>query len=205
MLLTPVPRPLGPHAPRSRPAFAAGTAKAPLPGWAKDHTLWTTDPAPEIEDRLGWLALPETMRGAVPALEAFAAEVVASGVTRVVLLGMGGSSLAPEVFARTFGSRAGFPELLVLDSTHPQAVRAVDKQADPARTLFVISSKSGTTIEPNSFLYHCWAPLAAVRQTPDAASSPSPTRGPSSAPLPGSGGSSGSSRRRRTWAGGSPR
>ena len=129
--------------------------------WAKDHTLWTAEPAPEIEDRLGWLALPETMRAEVPALEAFAAEVAAAGVTRVVLLGMGGSSLAPEVFARTFGRRPGYPALLVLDSTHPEAVRAVDEQADPATTLFVVSSKSGTTIEPNSFLAHCWERAAA--------------------------------------------
>ncbi len=134
--------------------------------WAKDHTLWTTDPAPEIEDRLGWLAIPEVLRAEVPVLEAFAAEVAAAGITRVVLLGMGGSSLAPEVFARTFGSRAGFPELLVLDSTHPQAVRAVDEQADPFLTLFVISSKSGTTIEPNSFLHHCWERAAVVSAEP---------------------------------------
>jgi len=168
MLLEPVPAwPLGSHAAsvaaRLR-LWESESAVARL--WAKDHTLWTAEPAPEIEDRLGWLTLPEVMRAEVPTLQTFAAEVAASGVTRVVLLGMGGSSLAPEVFARTFGSRAGFPGLLVLDSTHPQAVRAVDEQADPARTLFVISSKSGTTIEPNSLLYHCWARVAAVSADP---------------------------------------
>ena len=134
--------------------------------WAKDHTLWTAEPAPEIEDRLGWLTLSETMPGEVPALEAFAAEVVATGVTHVVLLGMGGSSLAPEVFARTLGCRPGYPALLVLDSTHPGAVRAVDEQIDPATTLFLVSSKSGTTIEPLSFLRHTWARVAAVSAEP---------------------------------------
>ncbi len=167
MLLTPVPRPLGPQAASVAARLRRWDGEGAVARlWAKDHTLWTADPAPEIEDRLGWLTLPEVMRDEVPALEAFAAEVAAAGITRVVLLGMGGSSLAPEVFARTFGSRAGFPELLVLDSTHPRAVRAVDEQADPARTLFVVSSKSGTTIEPNSFLYHCWARVAAVSAEP---------------------------------------
>jgi transaldolase/glucose-6-phosphate isomerase len=158
---------LGPHG----PAVAARLERWEEEGavgrlWARNHTLWTAEPAPEIEDRLGWLALPEAMRGEVPALEAFASEVAAAGISRVALLGMGGSSLAPEVFARTLGSRPGFPELLVLDSTHPGAVRAVDEQADAARTLFVVSSKSGTTIEPNSFLYHCWARVAAISSEP---------------------------------------
>ena len=134
--------------------------------WAKDHTLWTAQPAPEIEDRLGWLTLPEAMRPEIPALEAFAAEVITAGLTHVVLLGMGGSSLAPEVFARTFGSRPGYPTLLVLDSTHPDAVRAVDEQIDPARALFLVSSKSGTTIEPNAMLAHYWAQVSAVATEP---------------------------------------
>lgn len=130
--------------------------------WAGDHTLWTAEPAPEIEDRLGWLTLPDTMRAEIPEVLAFAAEVAAAGVTHVVLLGMGGSSLAPEVFSRTFGRRPGYPELIVLDSTHPGAVRAVDEQTNPASTLFVVSSKSGTTIEPNSFLAHCWERAASL-------------------------------------------
>ena len=134
--------------------------------WAKDHTLWAAEPVPEISDRLGWLTLPGAMRPEVPALEEFAAEVAADGVTRVVLLGMGGSSLAPEVFARTLGHRLGYPELLVLDSTHPGAVRAVDRRTDPAATLFLISSKSGTTIEPLSFFHHCWARVSAATPHP---------------------------------------
>lgn len=167
MLLVPVPWPLGSHrAPVEARLRRWDREGAVARLWARDHTLWTAEPAPEIEDRLGWLGLPEAMRAELPSLAAFAAEVVESGITRVALLGMGGSSLAPEVFARTFGPRAGFPELVVLDSTHPEAVRAVDEQADPATTLFVVSSKSGTTIEPNSFLHHCWARVAAVSAEP---------------------------------------
>ena len=128
--------------------------------WTKDHTLWTADPVPEIADRLGWLTLPQTMRAEVAALGEFAAGVAADGINQVVLLGMGGSSLAPEVFARTFGSRPGRPRLMVLDSTHPAAVGAVDREADPATTLFLVSSKSGTTIEPLSFFHHFWARVA---------------------------------------------
>ncbi len=134
--------------------------------WAGDHTLWTAEPAPEISDRLGWLLLPEEMRGEVPRLAAFAAEVAGEGIRHVVLLGMGGSSLAPEVFARSYGSRPGYPELIVLDSTHPAAVRSVDERTDPAATLFLVSSKSGTTIEPLSFFHHFWASAAAASPTP---------------------------------------
>lgn len=134
--------------------------------WAGDHTLWSAEPAPEIADRLGWLTLPEAMRPDVPTLLAFADEVAGEGIRHVVLLGMGGSSLAPEVLARTFHRRPGHPELLVLDSTHPGAVRAVDRQADPATTLFVVSSKSGTTVEPLSFFHHCWERVSAVASRP---------------------------------------
>jgi len=163
MLLAPVPWPLGRHTAQVEARLQRWEQEGAVDRlWARDHTLWTAEPEPEIEDRLGWLALPETMRGEVPALEVFAAEIAASGITHVVLLGMGGSSLAPEVFARTFGSRPGYPTLVVLDSTHPDAVRAVDEQTDPAATLFVVSSKSGTTIEPNSFLAHHWERAASL-------------------------------------------
>jgi transaldolase/glucose-6-phosphate isomerase len=134
--------------------------------WARDHHLWSPKPAAEIEDRLGWLTLPVTMRRQLPGLADFAAEVAAEGIAHVVLLGMGGSSLAPDVFARTFGSRPGCPGLLVLDSTHPAAVRAVDEAIDPAATLFVVSSKSGTTIEPLSFLAYFWERVGASSPTP---------------------------------------
>jgi transaldolase/glucose-6-phosphate isomerase len=125
--------------------------------WAKDHTAWTPAPVPELTDRLGWLTTPRDMRGHVADLSAFAEEARAAGIRHVVLLGMGGSSLAPEVFQATFGPRAGYPQLLVLDSTHPSAVRAVERAVDLGATLFLVSSKSGTTSETNSFFQYFWS------------------------------------------------
>jgi transaldolase/glucose-6-phosphate isomerase len=129
-----------------------------------DHNLWTTEPQPEITDRLGWLTLPEEMQDHAADLADFSSDVAQSGITDVVLLGMGGSSLAPEVFQRTFGSRDGYPSLTVLDSTHPAAVAAV--ATDPATTLYVVASKSGTTIEPLSFLEFFWAQTSHITETP---------------------------------------
>jgi transaldolase/glucose-6-phosphate isomerase len=126
--------------------------------WEKDHTLWSPrGPVPELTDRLGWLRLPESMRGEVERLTRLAAEVQAEGIRHVVVLGMGGSSLAPEVFARTFGRAPGFPELCVLDSTHPDAVRGLAQRIDLGRSLFVVSSKSGTTTETLSFFDLFWS------------------------------------------------
>jgi len=127
--------------------------------WAKDHSLWSAKPLPELTDRMGWLALPEIMHEQVPALTAFADGVRDEGFRHVVLLGMGGSSLAPEVFQRTFGNASRRPELIVLDSTHPDAVRSVESRVDVAKTLFLVSSKSGTTTETNSFFYYFWQRL----------------------------------------------
>ncbi len=124
--------------------------------WSKDHRLWTEEPQPEIEDRLGWLTLPEAMQGSLDDYAAFADEVRADGFRHVVLLGMGGSSLAPEMYQATFGNGPGYPELITLDSTHPEAVEAVRNRIDPSTTLFVVASKSGTTIEPLSFLRYFW-------------------------------------------------
>ncbi|MBI4400104.1 MAG: glucose-6-phosphate isomerase [Nitrospirae bacterium] len=114
--------------------------------WAKDHTLWKPDPT-EITNRLGWLTVAEQMLERVGQLQAFAQAVRADGFRHVVLLGMGGSSLGPEVLRSTFGSARGFPRLWVLDSTVPGAVRDVTKSIRPAKTLFVLASKSGGTIE----------------------------------------------------------
>lgn len=121
--------------------------------WKKDHTVWKPDPT-EVTNRLGWLTVTDLMRGQVSALQSFANEVRESGFRHVVLLGMGGSSLGPEVLQQTFGSVIGYPVLIVLDSTIPTRVLAVTDTIDPAHTLFLVSSKSGTTVEPNSlFLY----------------------------------------------------
>ncbi|MDH3442310.1 MAG: bifunctional transaldolase/phosoglucose isomerase [Deltaproteobacteria bacterium] len=134
--------------------------------WQKDYTLWSSTPQPELTDRLGWLELPETMEKQAAELRALADKVKDDGMRHIVLLGMGGSSLAPEVFQQTFGNAAGYPELRVLDSTHPAAVKAVETQIDLARTLFVVSSKSGTTTETNSFFYYFWDKLKQVDAEP---------------------------------------
>ncbi|MCZ6751595.1 MAG: hypothetical protein O7E51_07190 [Acidobacteria bacterium] len=128
--------------------------------WEKDYTLWSAEPLPELADRLGWLTLPETMRGQLDDMTALAESAKAEGISHVVLLGMGGSSLAPEVFQRTFGNAPGYPELRVLDSTHPEAVRAVEAAVDLPRTLFLVSSKSGTTTETLSFFHYFWQRLS---------------------------------------------
>ena len=121
--------------------------------WKRDHTVWKPDPT-EIADRLGWLDVAGTMREQVNSLQAFAQEVRDDGIRHVVLLGMGGSSLGPEVVRQTFGSAPGFPELIVLDSTVPDAALAVTEEIDPANTLFSVSSKSGTTTEPLALYSH---------------------------------------------------
>ncbi len=127
--------------------------------WAKDPTVWAETDLPELADRLGWLSLPAEMAGAVAELREFATEVSAEGTQFVVLLGMGGSSLAPEVFQATFGNAEGYPELIVLDSTHPAAVKAVADRIEPANTLFLVASKSGTTLETLSFFRYFWNQL----------------------------------------------
>ena len=116
--------------------------------WRGDHAVWKPSPD-EITDRLGWLSLPTDMGSNVADLVSFADEVARDGYTHVVLLGMGGSSLGPEMLRQAFGSTPERPELIVLDSTVPGWVRAVVGRIDPSSTLFLVSSKSGTTIEPN--------------------------------------------------------
>ena len=124
--------------------------------WAKDYHLWSPQPVPEIANRMGWLTLPETMQGRAGEISSFADQVRDEGFRRIVLLGMGGSSLAPDLFHIAFGIAPGRPELIVLDSTHPGAVRSVEAQIELSRTLFVVSSKSGTTLEPLSFFRYFW-------------------------------------------------
>jgi transaldolase/glucose-6-phosphate isomerase len=125
--------------------------------WKKDDTLWGSKGAPEVGNRLGWLTIGESLREAVPDLKAFAAQAVADGLTDCVLLGMGGSSLAPEVLRRSFGDQPNALRLQVLDSTDAAAVRAVDDSIDVDKTLFLVSSKSGGTIEPMSMFKHFWS------------------------------------------------
>lgn len=132
----------------------------------RDATLWSGEPWPELSDRLGWVDLAPRLAGEVASLVEFAAEVVDDELDQVLVLGMGGSSLAPEVFQETFGSAPDYPRLAVLDSTHPEAVAERLRTHPPERTLYVVSSKSGTTIETMSFFRTFWAEAAARLRQP---------------------------------------
>ncbi|MDX1631743.1 MAG: bifunctional transaldolase/phosoglucose isomerase, partial [Thermoanaerobaculia bacterium] len=126
----------------------------------RDTTLWTADPgtAEAIGNRLGWLGAPEELRDRVEELESFAREIREEGTESVLVLGMGGSSLCPDVASRVFAPMVGegWPELRVLDSTAPGAIAEVEATLDPGRTLFVVASKSGTTTETLSFYRYFW-------------------------------------------------
>jgi glucose-6-phosphate isomerase len=139
---------------------AAGGADAEGRDRGGDATLWGPPGAPEISDRLGWLTIAERMLNQVEDLTAFAEEVRADGLHDAVLLGMGGSSLAPEVLRRCFDSTSG-AHLHVLDSTDAATIAAVQGAIDPARTLFIVSSKSGGTIEPLSLFSHFFSLIPA--------------------------------------------
>jgi transaldolase/glucose-6-phosphate isomerase len=131
--------------------------------WKKDTTLWAPDPPPpELADRLGWLDLHETSQGLLPALAQLRAGVP-FWISDVVLLGMGGSSLAPEVLARTLGAE-GLP-LTLLDTTHPTAIGQLD-WLNPANTIFIVASKSGTTLETLSLFHHFWSRAQEVVESP---------------------------------------
>jgi transaldolase / glucose-6-phosphate isomerase len=125
--------------------------------WKKDDTLWGAKGAPEVGNRLGWLTIGESLREEVPDLKAFAAQAVEDGLTDCVLLGMGGSSLAPEVLRRSFGVQPNALRLQVLDSTDAAAIRAVEDSIDIDKTLFLVSSKSGGTVETLSQFKHFWS------------------------------------------------
>jgi glucose-6-phosphate isomerase len=120
--------------------------------WSRDATLWTKDAAGQASVRqgLGWLQAPGAMRQALADLRGFAAEAQAAGYRHVLHMGMGGSSLAPLVFERTFPKASGLA-LSVLDTTDPGTILAEDRRAAAARTLFIVASKSGTTAEPLAF------------------------------------------------------
>jgi len=121
--------------------------------WSGDHSLWQDDPA-GVADRLGWLHSPAVMTSSLAQIREFVESVRADGIRRIVLLGMGGSSLAAEVFRRVFGVGEGCPDLAVLDSTDPDVVAGTGRDLDPARTLFIVATKSGGTVETLSFMKH---------------------------------------------------
>jgi glucose-6-phosphate isomerase len=122
--------------------------------WRRDPAVWSRDPIVQqmIANRLGWLASPALMSKSIDRIRAFAESIKREGVTDVVLLGMGGSSLAPEVLRAVVGVSSGWPRFHMLDSTDPAAVRAVSPPLQS--TIFILASKSGTTIEPNSLAAH---------------------------------------------------
>jgi transaldolase/glucose-6-phosphate isomerase len=122
--------------------------------WRRDATLWTGH---DEGSWLGWLDIVDRQAQERERLAALAADVRREGFADVLLLGMGGSSLGPEVIGRTFGAMPGFPRLRVLDSTDPQQIRSIENSIDLARTLFIVSSKSGTTLEPNIFMEYFFA------------------------------------------------
>jgi len=130
--------------------------------WERDPTIWFSAPRPEITDRLGWLELPERMSQEVGEWAALGEEIRQNGYEHVVLLGMGGSSLAPEVFSSVLGRVPDYPELCVLDSTHPDEIRALEDRIRLERTLFLVSSKSGTTLETLSLFRHFWQRLSGI-------------------------------------------
>jgi glucose-6-phosphate isomerase len=115
--------------------------------WKKDHTVWKPDPK-EITNRLGWLDVPSTMSAEASMLSSFAAEAHCTSLRHVVLLGMGGSSLGAATLGYTFGNRNSYRKLIVLDSTLPESIQATVDSIEPELTLFLVSSKSGTTTEP---------------------------------------------------------
>jgi transaldolase/glucose-6-phosphate isomerase len=129
--------------------------------WAKDATLWSknADAADIIAHALGWLDIPEHLTESVPNILAFAKSAKGE-FTHAAVLGMGGSSLAPDILSETFGKVEGFPQLHVLDSTDPVQIAELEAAIDIERTLFIVASKSGTTTEPNAYYAYFHEKLA---------------------------------------------
>ncbi len=135
--------------------------------WEQDWTLWKPEPK-TISNRLGWLRAPEKMKPLCPEIKSFAEEVKKTGFRHALLLGMGGSSLAPEVLAQLSDTPSGFPDLHVLDSTLPAAIHEKANLCPGAETLYLVSSKSGTTAETTA-LFHYFFSRAAAELGPDSA------------------------------------
>lgn len=136
--------------------------------WQKDATLWKSDPdnIKIINNSLGWLTVADEMLGVADELVEFANSIRNRGFQHVMVCGMGGSSLCPEVLARTFGRQPGFPELLVLDSTDPDVIAAFKERIDVERCLFIIASKSGSTTEPNVFYKFWYEEVSKLKENP---------------------------------------
>jgi glucose-6-phosphate isomerase len=144
-------------------AYEAAVERARDEHWAerlfdRDTSLWSSNERVQaaIAERLGWLDAPVHFSTQIAALEGFGEGIRDAGFTTAVVGGMGGSSLAPEVFATTFGTADGWLDLRVLDSTDPAAVAATVDDLDPLATLWIVASKSGTTTEPLAFQADAW-------------------------------------------------
>ncbi len=143
---------LGRFQPAVDAAFASMMrSRVPARLWEKDYTLWKPSPV-EITNRLGWLDSPRAMTGRLQQINDLTDNLRRDGFTHALLLGMGGSSLAPEVYRKTFGVSDGYLELAILDSTDPAAVLAFSDQRHLSKTLFIVSTKSGGTVETFSFM-----------------------------------------------------
>lgn len=135
--------------------------------WAKDAELWKEDPKDhkELADRLGWLQLPFEMKSGISEFEIFA-NSVKTKFNHVLLLGMGGSSLCPEVLSKTFGSSEAYPSLSIVDTTHPQVIKEIEDKYDFSKVLFLMASKSGGTAETLSFFYRFYDSLSKIIDNP---------------------------------------
>jgi glucose-6-phosphate isomerase len=133
--------------------------------FAKDYTVWKKDESYDalINNRLGWLRLPVTMKECCGEINSFADEIRSEGYTYAVVLGMGGSSMCPEVCRETFGIKEGYLRLFVLDSTDPDTVSEIEKSVEIEKTLFIVSSKSGGTIEVDSFFRYFFEKVKQIR------------------------------------------
>ncbi len=173
------------------------TTRATSERWAarlfeRDTSLWTDDEkvAETIADRLGWLDAPAHFALQAAALEGFGDGAREAGFDTAVVMGMGGSSLAPDILHRTFGTLEGYLGLRILDSTDPAAVAATVDDLDPLETLWIVASKSGTTTEPLAFMAHAWARGPAAPEARGPAQPPgkffavNPRPGQSPAPRP---------------------
>ncbi|MBI2428810.1 MAG: glucose-6-phosphate isomerase [Ignavibacteriales bacterium] len=136
--------------------------------WEKDHTVWRSEEVHKksILNRLGWLTSIDLMKENADSLISFADEIKTAGFKHIVVLGMGGSSLCPDVCRATFGSVTGFPRLLVLDSTNPTSVLRIERQIDLAATIFIVASKSGGTTETNMFYQYFYDRVGSVKRNP---------------------------------------
>ncbi len=137
--------------------------------WNLDHTIWKQDPD-EITNRLGWLNIAEEMKQAIPQINSFVDSVRSEGYKNTLLLGMGGSSLAPEVYRKTCGVMVGYLDLAVLDSTDPGVVHHYSKSLDYSKTLFIVATKSGGTVETLSFFKYFYNQVVEALGVVDAGS-----------------------------------